>query len=204
MGLMGLRAIGPRPKTSRPGKGHKIYPYLLRGVPIERNNQVWSADITYVPMPRGFMYLVAVIDWHSRYVLSWEISNTMETLFCLNALEAALTQYGPPEIFNTDQGAQFTANDFTGRLKQAKARVSMDGRGRYVDNIFIERLWRTVKHEHLYHTDAENGLELAANLAVYFDWYNHERIHQSLGYRTPAQVYGAAQSTHSIPQISTL
>ena len=192
MKRMGLRAVAPRPRTNQPGTGHKIYPYLLRGVEITRPNQVWSADITYVPMPRGFMYLVAILDWHSRYVLSWEISNTLEADFCLTALEQALQQ-GQPEIFNTDQGSQFTANAFTGRLESAQIKISMDGKGRVFDNIFIERLWRTVKYENIYLNEYDTGLELVAGLSNYFDFYNHERFHQSLDYRTPAQVYGNDQ-----------
>jgi putative transposase len=193
MQLMGLRAVAPRPRTSRPHPEHKIYPYLLGGVDITRSDQVWSADITYVPLPRGFMYLVAILDWHSRYVLSWEVSNTLDGDFCLLALERAL-QYGQPEIFNTDQGAQFTAKAFTARLEQANIKISMDGKGRLFDNIFIERLWRTIKHEHIYLSDDTTGLELVVGLANYFDFYNHERFHQSLDYRTPAQVYGTKRA----------
>lgn len=192
MQQMGLRAVGPRPRTSQPHPEHKIYPYLLRGLKISRPNQVWSADITYIPLQRGFMYLVAVLDWYSRYVLSWEVSNTLDGDFCLLALERAL-QRGRPEIFNTDQGSQFTANAFTGRLEQAEIKISMDGQGRVFDNIFIERLWRTVKYEHIYLREYSNGLDLVAGLAHYFDFYNHERFHQSLEYRTPAQVYGNDQ-----------
>ena len=192
MPLMGLRAVAPRPRTSRPHPEHKVYPYLLRGVDITRSNQVWSADITYIPMQRGFMYLVAILDWHSRYILSWEVSNTLDGDFCLLALERAL-QHGQPEIFNTDQGAQFTARAFTTRLEQAEIKISMDGKGRVFDNIFIERLWRTVKYEHIYLSDYTTGLELVAGLANYFDFYNYERFHQSLDYRTPAQVYGINQ-----------
>ena len=190
MRLMGLQAVGPRPRTSQPHPEHKVYPYLLRGLEITRPNQVWSADITYIPMPRGFMYLVAILDWYSRYVLSWAVSNTLDGDFCLLALEQAL-QRGQPEIFNTDQGAQFTATAFTDRLHQAEIRISMDGKGRAFDNIFIERLWRTVKYEHIYLNEYSTGLELVVGLARYFDFYNHERFHQSLDYRTPAQVYGA-------------
>lgn len=189
MQRMGLRAVYPRPRTSQPGSDHKIYPYLLRNVEITHPDQVWSADITYVPMQRGFMYLVAVLDWYSRYVLSWEVSNTLDGSFCLVALERALQQ-GKPEIFNTDQGVQFTANAFTGRLEQAQIKVSMDGQGRVFDNIFNERLWRTVKYEDIYLNDYDTGLALVTGLAGYFDFYNHDRFHQSLGYRTPAQVYG--------------
>jgi len=190
MRLMGLQAVGPRPRTSQPHPEHKVYPYLLRGLEITRPNQVWSADITYIPMPRGFMYLVAILDWYSRYVLSWEVSNTLDGDFCRLALEQAL-QRGQPEIFNTDQGAQFTATAFTDRLAQAEIRISMDGKGRAFDNIFIERLWRTVKYEHIYLNEYATGLELVVGLARYFDFYNHERFHQSLDYHTPAQVYGA-------------
>ncbi len=192
MNQMGLRAVAPRPHTSRPHPEHKIYPYLLRGVSITRPNQVWSADITYVPMQRGFMYLVAVLDWYSRYVLSWEVSNTLDGDFCLLALERAL-QRGQPDIFNTDQGSQFTAKAFTARLERAEIKISMDGKGRVFDNIFIERLWRTVKYENIYLSDYTTGLELVAGLAHYFDFYNHDRFHQSLAYRTPAQVYGNNQ-----------
>ena len=194
MQLMGLRAVFARPRTSQPAKEHKIYPYLLRGVDITRPNQVWSADITYVPMQRGFMYLVAVLDWYSRYVLSWGLSNTLEGDFCLTALEQALQQ-GKPETFNTDQGAQFTANAFTGRLEQDHIKVSMDGKGRVFDNIFNERLWRTVKYEDIYLNEYETGLQLVTGLAGYFDFYNHDRFHQRLGYLTPAQVYGQSRAT---------
>lgn len=194
MQLMGLRAVAPRPHTSQRHSDHKIYPYLLRGVDITHSNQVWCADITCVPMPRGFMYLVAVLDWYSRYVLSWEVSNTLDGDFCLLALERAL-QRGQPDIFNTDQGSQFTAKAFTARLNQVGIKISMDGKGRAFDNIFIERLWRTVKYEHIYLSDYRNGLELVTGLADYFAFYNHERYHQSLDYRTPAQVYGAAPIT---------
>jgi len=185
MQLMGLRAVAPRPRTSQPHPEHKIHPYLLRGVDIIRPNQVWCADITYVPM----QCLVAVLDWYSRYVLSWEVSNTLDGGFCLLALERAL-QRGQPDIFNTDQGAQFTAKAFTDRLERAEIKISMDGKGRVFDNIFIERLWRTVKYEHIYLSDYSNGLELVAGLAHYFDFYNHQRFHQNLDYQTPAQVYG--------------
>ena len=193
MRRMGLRSVAPRPKTSGSNPEHKIYPYLLRDVKITRPNQVWSTDITYIPIQRGFMYLVAVIDWYSRFVLSWEISNTLDVDFCLTALERAF-EHGTPEIFNTDQGAQFTANAFTGRLTKAGVRISMDGRGRYVDNIFVERLWRTVKYENIYLSDYDTGLDLFAGLVAYFDFYNHERLHQSLKYKTPAQVYGKSNA----------
>jgi putative transposase len=189
MAVMGLEAIYPRRRLSKPNSDHSIYPYLLRGVVIERSNQVWSADITYIRMQQGFAYLVAVLDWYSRYVLAWELSPTLDTGFCLAALEACL-QHGCPEIFNTDHGAQFTSVAFTERLLNAEIRISMDGRGRALDNVFVERLWRTVKYEEVYlkdYADLETGRN---NLASYFLFYNWERPHQSLGYRTPAEVYG--------------
>ena len=190
MRKMGLQAIYPKPRTSVAGQGHKIYPYLLRGLAIVRPNQVWSADITYVPMPRGFMYLVAVMDWFSRYVLAWQLSNTLDGYFCLDVLQQALHQ-AKPEIFNTDQGAQFTAHDFTKCLEQAEVRISMDGRGRALDNVFIERLWRSVKYEDIYIKDYATVPVLEAGLNNYFQLYNHERPHQSLDYRTPAELYFA-------------
>lgn len=190
MRLMGLEALYPRPRLSLGGRENKVFPYLLRGVEIVRPNQVWSADITYVPLRQGFLYLVAILDWYSRYVLAWELSNTLDGAFCLAALERAL-QRGRPEIFNTDQGVQFTAQAFTDRLQAAGAQVSMDGRGRVFDNIFVERLWRTVKYEHLYLMDYQTVPELWARLARYWCFYNDERVHQSLNYRTPAAVYGA-------------
>jgi putative transposase len=188
MRLMGLEAIYPKPRLSQGGPGHKIYPYLLSGVRIERPNQVWSTDITYVRLRQGFVYLVAVMDWHSRYVLSWEISVTMETGFCLTALDWALRR-GKPEIFNSDQGAQFTSVDFTKRLLDEGIRISMDGRGRVFDNIFVERLWRTVKYEDIYLKDYEGVPTLVSGLGCYFNFYNRERLHQSLDYRTPASIY---------------
>lgn len=188
MRQMGLQAIVPRPRKQSSPSEYKIYPYLLRDVAITQPNQVWSADITYIPMHRGFMYLVVVLDWYSRYVLSWEVSNTLDGDFCLLALERALENTGP-QIFNTDQGSQFTARAFTGRLAQTGIQISMAGKGRAFDNIFIERLWRTVKYEHIYLNEYSTGLDLVAGLASYFDFYNHERFHQSLDYRTPAQVY---------------
>jgi putative transposase len=190
MQMMGLQAIYPKPKTSRASQERKTYPYLLRGLEIHQPNFVWSADITYVPMRQGFMYLVAVIDWYSRYVLTWQLSNTLDGYFCLDALQQALC-IGRPEIFNTDQGAQFTADDFTGCLERADIRISMDGRGRALDNIFVERLWRTVKYEDIYLNEYATVLELDAGLADYFRFYNHERLHQSLAYRTPAEVHFA-------------
>ena len=185
MRLLGLQAIYPKPNLSRPAPGHQIYPYLLRGVDIVRPNQVWSTDITYLPMRGGFLYLVAVMDWFSRFVLSWELSNTMETGFCLAALEAAF-RFGQPEIWNSDQGSQFTSADFLAPLQKRSISISMDGRGRALDNVFIERLWRSLKYELIYPGDFASGLELFPALENYFHFYNHQRPHQALGYRTPA------------------
>jgi putative transposase len=187
---MGLQALHPKPKTTQPGAGHKSYPYLLRNLPITHVNQVWSADITYIPMPRGFMYLVAVMDWFSRYVLSWQLSNTLDSLFCLDALQQAL-HWGKPEIFNTDQGVQFTASHFTGWLEKEQIQISMDGRGRALDNIFIERLWRSVKYEDIYLKNYATVPQLEAGLVEYFHFYNHERPHQSLDDLSPAKVHFA-------------
>jgi putative transposase len=189
--LMGLDAIYPKPRLSQGGLEHRIYPYLLRGLAIQQPNQVWSTDITYIRLRHGFMFLVAIMDWFSRYVLAWEVSVTMDTSFCLSALDLALQQ-GKPEIFNSDQGSQFTSEDFTSKLKNAGIRVSMDGRGRVFDNIFIERLWRTVKYEEVYLKDYESVPFAIASLGAYFSFYNHERLHQSLGYHTPVSIYGRA------------
>ncbi len=188
--LMGLEAIYPKPRLSVAGRGHRLYPYLLRNVCIERPDQVWSTDITYVPLPSGFMYLAAVIDWYSRYVLAWRLSNTLDGSFCLEMLDEALAR-GRPEVFNTDQGVQFTAEAFTSRLLSAGVAVSMDGRGRCLDNVFVERLWRTVKYEDIYLRGYEAVPELEQGLGRYFRFYNDERLHQSLAYRTPALVYGS-------------
>ena len=188
MRIMGLKAIYRRPRTSKPASGHKIYPYLLSGMKITRPNQVWAADITYIPMARGFLYLVAIIDWYSRYVLSWKLSNTLDADFCVEALEEALEK-GKPEIFNTDQGSQFTGEAFTGLLKQHGIRISMDGKGSYNDNLFIERLWRSVKYEEVYLKAYQDGREARTGLGNYFRFYNIERPHQTHGYRTPAEVY---------------
>lgn len=188
MRLMGLQAVFPGRKTTIPDKNHKIYPYLLRGVAITRPNQVWSTDITYIPITGGFMYLVAVIDWYSRYILSWELSNTLDGAFCQEALKQALKK-GTPDIFNTDQGSQFTARAFTDILTAAGIRISMDGRGRFFDNIFIERFWRSVKYEDIYIKMYENVIALIAGLGIYFPFYNEERLHQHLGYSTPEEVY---------------
>lgn len=188
MRVMGLQATLPGPHTSRSHPRHRIYPYLLRGLKIERPNQVWCADITYVPMTAGYLYLVAIMDWFSRYVLSWELSNLLEATFCVAALECALSQ-GRPEIFNTDQGTQFTAEPFTALLQRAEVKISMDGRGRAMDNVMVERLWRTVKYEDIYLRDYADGAELRSGLARYFRFYNTVRPHQRLGKQTPAQVY---------------
>jgi putative transposase len=191
--LMGLEAIYPKPKLSVAGRGHQIYPYLLRGVAIERPDQVWSTDITYVPLTAGFMYLAATIDWYSRYVIAWRLSNTLDGAFCLDMLDEALSR-GRPEVFNTDQGVQFTAQAWTQRLERAGVQVSMDGRGRCLDNVFVERLWRSVKYEDIYLHGYETVPALAQGLGRYFPFYNDERLHQSLEYQTPAVVYGAGRS----------
>ena len=188
MRQMGIAALYPKKGTSRPGKGHKIYPYLLKGLEIDRPNQVWSADVTYIPLARGFVYLVAIMDWHSRKVLSWRLSNTMETDFCVDALEEAIGRYGAPDIFNTDQGAQFTSAAFTGVLKAAEVRISMDGKGRWVDNVFVERLWRSVKYEEIYLRAYDSVSEARARIGDYLRFYNSARRHQSLG-KTPDQAY---------------
>jgi putative transposase len=188
MRVMGLSAIYRRPRTSKPAAGHKIHPYLLRGVEITRPNHVWAADITYIPMARGFLYLVVIMDWSSRYVLSWRLSNTLDADFCLEALREAL-QKGRPDIFNTDQGAQFTGEEFTGLLESHGVKISMDGKGSYSDNLFIERLWRTVKYEEVYLKAYQDGREARAGIGEYFRFYNTQRPHQALGYRTPAEVY---------------
>jgi putative transposase len=197
MQLMGIKAIYRRPRTSQAAADHKIYPYLLSGMKITRPNQVWAADITYIPMARGFLYLVAIIDWYSRYVLSWRLSNTMDAAFCVEALEEALKK-GRPDIFNTDQGTQFTSEAFTGLLHQHGVRVSMDGKGSYNDNLFIERLWRTVKYEEVYIKAYQNGRDARVGIGDYFRFYNTERPHQALGYRTPSEVFT------SIPVAATI
>lgn len=188
MRLMGLEAVHPKPRLSQPGEGHKVYPYLLKDVSIERVNQVWSTDITYIRMAQGFCYLVAVLDWHSRFVLSWSLSVTMETEFCLEALASALRR-ARPEIFNSDQGSQFTSERFTGELEKRGIAISMDGRGRCFDNIFIERLWRSLKHEEVYLKDYQRVSEARNGIERWFEFYNHRRPHQTLRYRTPAAVY---------------
>lgn len=192
MRILGLAGMAPGPNTRLPHPQHKVYPYLLRGVVVTRPNQVWSTDITYIRLAHGFVYLVAVIDWYSRRALSWRISNTLDTAFCVDCLEEALQRYGNPEIFNTDQGCQFTSENFTGVLKAHGIAISMDGRGRALDNIFVERLWRSVKYEDVYLKGYANSMELMIGLAEYFVFYNGERPHQSLGNLTPDQVYATA------------
>jgi len=191
MRVLGLVAISPGPRTTIPHPGHTVYPYLLRGVAITAVNQVWSTDITYIRLQSGFVYLTAVLDWYSRYVLAWELSNTLEGAFCLSVLDRAL-RVATPQIFNTDQGAQYTSTDFTGRLQEAGVRISMDGRGRALDNIFVERLWRSVKYEDVYLKDYASMRQAVDGLGAYWHFYNTRRPHQSLGYRTPSVVYWGA------------
>jgi len=192
MRTLGLVGMAPGPNTSKAHPQHKIYPYLLRGVDIIRPNQVWSTDITYIRLPRGFVYLVAIIDWYSRKILSWRLSNTMDAGFCVDCLEDAIRVYGTPEIFNSDQGSQFTSDAFTGVLINNSVTISMDGRGRALDNIFVERLWRTVKYEEVYLKQHDSVQSLLIGLTDYFVFYNEERLHQSLGYKTPSVVYQTA------------
>jgi putative transposase len=196
---MGLAAIYPKRNLSKPAPGHRIYPYLLRGVKITRVNQVWSTDITYIRMKRGFIYLVAIIDWYSRFVISWEVSTSLDTDFCLSALDWALATGQRPEIFNTDQGSQFTSTDFTDRLKDHSILISMDGRGRALDNVFVERLWRSLKYEEVYINEYASVEAAIERLRAYFLFYNSERLHQALGYRTPQAVYSS--KPESKPQI---
>jgi putative transposase len=188
MRLAGIEALYPKPRLSVPAPGHRVYPYLLRDVKIERPNHVWSTDITYIPMRGGFLYLVAVMDWFSRYVLSWELSNTLETSFCLDALDTAFRK-GRPEIFNSDQGSQFTSAEFLSALQERGVLISMDGRGRCLDNVFIERLWRSLKYELIYPGDFGSGSDLRLELSRYFDFYNRRRPHQALNYKTPADLF---------------
>lgn len=193
MRVMGLRAMAPTPGTSQPHPEHKVYPYLLRGAKIDRPDQVHSSDITYIRLEGGFVYLTAVIDWYSRFVLSWEVSVTMESEFCQSALERSLRRYGAPEIFNTDQGSQFTCKEYVAILKENKCRISMDGQGRALDNIFIERLWRTVKYEEIYLKEYDTVQDLKNALKTYVEFYNFERPHSSLDGKTPAEVYFGEQ-----------
>jgi putative transposase len=189
MRKMGIEALGPKPRTTKPAPGHKIFPYLLRNMTIDRPNQVWAADITYIPIGRGFLYLVAIMDWASRAVLAWRLSNTMDVSFCVSALDEALARFGTPEIFNTDQGSQFTSAAFTGTLAKAGIKISMDGRGRWMDNVFIERLWRSLKYEDIYLKGYADGREARAGIASWIGFYNSRRPHQALGYRTPMAVW---------------
>jgi len=189
MQVMGLSAIYQKPKTSQPHPQHKVYPYLLRDLTIDRPNHVWCADISYIPLRRGFLYLVAIMDWASRKVLSWRLSNTMDADFCVAALEDAMFRYGKPEIFNTDQGSQFTSDAFTGALKDADIKISMDGKGRWMDNVMIERLWRSLKYECIYLNAYETGSELRQGLKRWIDYYNTNRPHSSLDDRTPDEAY---------------
>lgn len=189
MQLMGIQAIYQKPRTSKGNPAHKKYPYLLKSKVIDRPNQVWAADITYIPMAQGFVYLVAIVDWYSRYILSWRVSTTMDSRFCLTALEEAIAKYGAPEIFNTDQGSQFTCQDWIDSLLDANIQISMDGKGRFLDNIFVERIWRTVKYEDIYLKRYETVRELKSGLDEYIGFYNTRRIHQALDYQTPADVY---------------
>jgi putative transposase len=193
MRVLDLEAIHPKPQLSRGNPEHRKHPYLLRGLQVDRPNQVWASDITYVPMARGYMYLVAIIDWHSRYVVAWKLSNSLETSFCIEALEEALSR-GRPEIFNTDQGVQFTSHGFQERLQREKVQISMDGRGRALDNVFIERLWRTVKYEHLYPHGHETVPALQSGLRAYLKFYNTERPHQGMEYCTPESVYSGEET----------
>jgi putative transposase len=192
MRLMGIAALGPKPRTSKPAPGHRIYPYLLRNLTIRRANHVWAADITYIPIGRGFLYLVAIIDWASRAVLAWRLSNTMDVSFCLAALEEARAKFGKPEIFNTDQGSQFTSAAFTGALAKVGVAISMDGRGRWMDNVFIERLWRSLKYEDVYLKGYADGREAARGIAAWIAFYNDRRPHQALADRTPMAVWREA------------
>jgi len=203
MQVMGLKAIYRRPRTSKPASDHRIYPYLLNSIEITRPNQVWAADITYIPMARGFLYLVVIMDWYSRYVLSWRLSNTLDADFCVEALKEALRK-ARPDIFNTDQGAQFTGEEFTGTLESHGVKVSMDGKGSYTDNLFIERLWRTVKYEEVYLKAYQDGKDARVGIGEYFRFYNTERPHQALGYRTPAEVFAGSMESSSSSVIKSL
>lgn len=189
MQIMGICTIYPKENLSKRNQEHKIYPYLLRNVPITHRKKVYSTDITYVPMAKGFMYLTAVIDWYSRYILSWRLSNTLTTDFCIEVVQEAFDKFGKPEIFNTDQGSQYTSNAFIELLQKNEVKISMDGKGRALDNIFIERFWRTIKREHIYLYAYENGSDLYKGLSQYFDFYNNKRFHQSLNYKTPSQIF---------------
>ncbi len=199
MRIMGLVSVAPKPNTSKPCKAHNIYPYLLGNMDIIEPNQAWCTDLTYIRMPHGFVYLTAVMDWHSRFVLSWELSITMEESFCVSSLETALRRYGKPEIFNSDQGAQYTSRAFTGVLKMNDIKISMDGKGRAMDNIMIERLWRSVKYEEVYLKDYQSIDELKKSLQSYFEFYNYERPHSTHDGRTPAEIYGVMKDV--VPEL---
>lgn len=199
MRVMGLEAMAPKPKTSEPHPEHVTYPYLLKGLEISRSNQVWAADITYVPMRRGFLYLVAIMDWYSRRVMSWRVSTTLDSDFCVDALEEALSRFGRPEIFNTDQGSQFTAAAFTNVLRDHGVAISMDGKGRYLDNIFVERLWRSLKYEEIYLHAYDTPQEARAGIGRYFEFYNVRRVHQALGYQTP-DAFHRGVASRAIPR----
>jgi putative transposase len=186
MRIMDLEGVAPKPNTSRPAPEHPVFPYLLRNLTVSRPNQVWAADITYIPLARGFAYLVAIMDWYSRRVLAWRLSNSLDTAFCVEAVENALARFGQPEIFNTDQGSQFTAEDFTQVLRARGIKISMDGKGRCLDNVFVERLWRSLKYEEVYLNDYDNLVEARSGIGHYFAFYNDRRPHQALGYQTPA------------------
>jgi putative transposase len=202
MRAMGIAALGPKPRTSKPAPGHKIYPYLLRNLEITRPNQVWCSDITYIPLARGFLYLAAVMDWWSRAVLSWRLSNTMDDSFCVEALQEALARYGKPEIFNTDQGSQFTGSAFTQVLLDAEIRISMDGRGRWMDNVFIERLWRSLKTEEVYLKAYENAREVRARIGEWIGFYNELRPHQALGHRMPMSAWRSGTAGRGVERIA--
>lgn len=189
MNEMNIHSVAPKPNTSRPGKQHKIYPYLLNKLKIDYSNHVWATDITYIPMAKGFLYLVAIMDWYSRKVLSWRLSNSMDTTFCIDALNEALAKYGSPDIFNTDQGSQFTSEDFTDILQSSDIKISMDGKGRWVDNVFVERLWRSLKYEEVYLKAYYTPKEARTGIGEWIKFYNHKRTHQSLGRKTPESVY---------------
>ena len=204
MRLMGLEAIYQAPKTSQPHPEHRVYPYRLKGLAIERPDHVWCADITYIPVQRGFLYLVAIMDWATRHVLAWRLSNTMDAAFCIEALNDALARYGKPDIFNTDQGSQFTSFDFTGLLKDAEVTISMDGRGRCMDNVFIERLWRSLKYEAVYLHELTDGFHAERVIGEWVDFYNTERPHSALGDQTPAEAYGAGQPVDMMDKATAL
>ena len=194
MNEMNIHSVAPKPNTSRPGKQHKIYPYLLNKLKIDYSNHVWATDITYIPMAKGFLYLVAIMDWYSRKVLSWRLSNSMDTTFCIDALNEALAKYGRPNIFNTDQGSQFTSEDFTDILQSSEIKISMDGKGRWVDNVFVERLWRSLKYEEVYLKAYYTPKEARTGIGEWIKFYNHKRTHQSLGRKTPESVYWSKSS----------